>query len=285
MSFDERSASPRALIVEDQRAHAVLARQLLADAGFDEILVTDSVRSGVERAKKLLHRDRPYHPTLLVLDWMLPDKVSPSLEGIVLAAELVRAMDSGELHPAHIAVVTYSPTLDREQDALDVGCSLVLPKPLDEPKARRLRELVATSPPYPRTPAQRAAYQRILRYTAPTMELLYAGRPSTALVRWDVKGVGALLKAIILQDLPEPAMSAWVQERGGLHVLRSHLQRLPIEERELARLRELLFAQPGEDWAFYAAEMGWSKSSYYNLRERLFALFAEVLNDGALDQA
>jgi CheY-like chemotaxis protein len=268
---------PRAIIIEDHEAHAFLASKLLRQVGFEELHIYGTLREGLVESRRLLDRARPTCPTLILLDWHLPAPASASLEATGLAAELTRAMDEEEIHPALLVALTYMPGSERKQDALEAGCSLLLAKPLDLDKARRLRAMVDQPIAFPLSTLQRIAYQRILRHTRSTLEFLMVQPAPQSATIWDARTVKWLLRAIIAQDLPEP-WRAWVQARGGVEPVRRYLRELPLGDRELVSLRDLLYDQPDEPWQSYAKALSMGKTIFFELRRRLFDILAEALN-------
>lgn len=267
----------RALVIDDKEFHAVHTCRLLRKAGFSSIVVCRSAKEGIEEAKRLLNRAFSPQVNLIVLDWRLPHALSPSLEGIVVAAELVRAMDEGEIHPTHLAVVTHNPTGELRQDAFDVGCSIVLSKPLVQSSVQQLRALVDQPLRYPLTDQRRYRYRRILRFVRPTIELLCNGADTAASFYWERKSLKRLLKAGVILDL-DAAERRWVEQHGGLEAVRRYLRVLAIEDNDLARLRDLLLDTPEKGWEWYATTMSWGKTYFFDHRNKLFDLLALALN-------
>jgi CheY-like chemotaxis protein len=277
MQSSEQGGQRRAIVIEDHEAHAVLARHLLRQVGFDDLHAYATIREGLVESRRLLDWAQPQCPTLILLDWHLPAPASASLEATGLAAELTRAMDEEEIHPALLVGLTYQPGSEREQDALESGCALLLAKPLDLEKARRLRALVDQPVAFPLSTLQRLAYQRILRHTRSTLEFLMVQPEPQSATPWDARAVKWLLKAMITQDLPEP-WRGWVQAHGGLDAVRRHVRQLPLGERELVQLRDLLSSQRDEPWQSYAKALAMGKTVFFELRRRLFDILAEALN-------
>lgn len=277
-----QSTYPRALIIEDKEIHAALTRRLLKKAGFEVVEVCASVRDGLEAAKRLLNLAFAPQLHLIVLDWLLPDPLSPSLEGITVAAELVRAMDEGEIHPAHIVVLTQNLDEERRKDALIVGCSLVVDKPMTAEKAAELFKLIAQPPVYPVSTEHRERYQRTLRFVRPALEMLYRGQESVAAFCWTRKAVKRLLHAVILQDMQRDEQ-AWIAAHGGLEQVKAFVRALSIPDEELHRLRCLLLDNPGEQWEWYMREMALSKTYLFNYKNKLYDMLAEALNRWDVD--
>lgn len=179
-----------ALLIEDKDYQVKYLRSVFRQVGI-KIIHSPSVREGLQLAKQLLHPAMP-QIDLVILDWLLPDPLSPSLDATAVAAHLVAAMDAGELQPCHVIVLTQMPFDACAEPAFRAGCSLVLQKPLTRDSAIMLRNLAHHAPVYP-LPADRKQYQEILRLTRPIVELLTQIHPPT--IFWDEKKVRRLLKA------------------------------------------------------------------------------------------
>lgn len=266
----------RILVIEDLKTHQTQMRRTMHHAGFG-VIIADSAIDGLEMAKRLLNRSGPPQIDAIVLDWMLPHPRSESLQGGVVAAELVRAMDQGEIHPVHIVVVTHNPTLEREQDAHYLGCSAVFAKPFTDDDAEHLKEIVSQALDYPVSDHRRQVYERALRFGRPALDFLAGDTYHMATFYWTSKNIKSLLVATSLQSLEEPARS-WVKCYGGIKVIHRLLSAMPLDSDILATLRDQYLAQPGENWEFYAIQLHVERSSYFEYQTKLFGIFAAQLN-------
>jgi CheY-like chemotaxis protein len=76
---------PRVLLIEDNPQQIILEKHTLESVGF-EVSVATSAVEGAQYAMTLLDSAKSHHPTIIVLDLVLPDLVLQSMEGAVLAA-------------------------------------------------------------------------------------------------------------------------------------------------------------------------------------------------------
>ena len=141
------SMIPRALVIEDDRSHILSAQVLLEAVGFAPVEVADTLQAGADRLYTLLDSTQPFAPTLVLLDIKLPVPQCPGLEGIVLAAQAIEAMEAGRLHPAHLVILSSVVTDRRRRDAELAGCSEIHDKSLKLSLAQHLRALVDTPRP------------------------------------------------------------------------------------------------------------------------------------------
>lgn len=273
----------RLLLIEDLKTHQIQIRRTVHQAGW-ALTIADGALEGIELAKRLLNRSGVPQIDGIALDWMLPHPRSQSLQGGVVAAELVRAMDQGEIHPVHIVVLTYNPTPEREQDALHLGCSAVFAKPLTEDAIAQMQTILAQPPVYPVSAQRRQIYERALRFGQPALDFLASETYYAAAFYWTNKNIKPLLVATSLHGLDEPARS-WVTRHGGLAAVHHILQTMPIQSEILATLRDRYFAQPGESWEFYADQLHIVRSTYFGYQTKLFTLFAAHLNQLDRDSA
>src|SRR3712207_5536472 len=128
---------PRVLLIEDNPQQIILEKHTLESVGF-EVSVATSAVEGAEYAMTLLDSAKPYHPTIIVLDLVLPDLVLQSMEGSILAAALLGRMLDGRIHQATIVALTGELTKERKEAALFAGCSTVMTKPLLPEQAEEL---------------------------------------------------------------------------------------------------------------------------------------------------
>jgi CheY-like chemotaxis protein len=273
----------RILVIEDLKTHQTQMRRTLHHAGVG-VIIADTALDGLEVAKRLLNRSGPPQIDAIALDWMLPHPRSESLQGGVVVAELVRAMDQSEIHPVHIVVVTHNPTPEREQDARYLGCSAIFAKPFTDGDAEKLKEIVSQALDYPVSTQRRQVYERALRFGQPALDFLASETYHTATFYWTSKNIKSVLVASSLYSLEEPARS-WVKRYGGVEAVHRLLQAMPIDTNMLAILRDQYLAQPGENWEFYAIQLHVARPTYFEYQIKLFGMFAAYLNqldrDGA----
>jgi CheY-like chemotaxis protein len=263
----------RILLIEDTEIHAVHARRRLVKAGLDVTLCRQA-REGIETAKHLLNRACAPQLQLIILDWFLPHPQSPSLEGIVVAAELIRCMDAQTIHPAHIVVLTQDPSRERRADALTIGCTQVLDKPLSVEAVQELLVLIQTPPTYPLI---EPGYRRLLRFVQPTLEMLYAGAESTGALYWTRKSVKKLMDASSMYDMSREERR-WLEECGGFVQVKNFINTVDLADDRLTKLRTLLILHPEAGWEWLMRAMGTNKNYIYDYKNMLFDTLADRLN-------
>ena len=118
---EQRSASRRILLVDDDDAIRRLVRKVLEPYGY----VVTGASSGKEALEKLLESK----PDLILLDYVLPD-----MDGLVLL-ELIRARLGDS--PTPIICLTGKTDISTKTKALEAGATDYITKPFD------VRELVA----------------------------------------------------------------------------------------------------------------------------------------------
>lgn len=105
-----------ALIVEDNNSHQVLFSRALESVGF-----ACEIAPNVRRAKAILDS---YKPTLVLIDIYLPG----GEDGI----ELVKYIRSSDhLYDCNVITMTAGAAPDDQKRAIDAGCDLFLPKPIE----------------------------------------------------------------------------------------------------------------------------------------------------------
>ena len=263
----------KVLLIEDTEVHAVHSRRRLAQAGM-EVIRSRQAREGIETAKRLLNLASEPQLNLIILDWLLPHPQSPSLEGIVVAAELIRSMDQQEIHPVHIVVLTQDPSPERREDALSIGCANVLDKPLSVEATQELQELARRLPAYP---LANPNYRKILRFVQPTLEMLYAGEESTGAFYWTRKSIKKLIEATIIYDLNREERT-WIEEHGGFSAIKNRIHTVQISDERLNKLRSLLIENPYAGWEWLTRAMSTNKNYIYDYKNMLYDLLADTLN-------
>jgi CheY-like chemotaxis protein len=149
-----------ALVVEDMKPHADLARTWLSAQGF-QVTVVRSVRESWRWVKQQLDPAQDPQQILILLDILLPDRHNQKLEGSVLATWLTEEMAHGCLRRAHIAGITSVVDEQREWEARAAGISLLIQKPINANKASILRDLMDL--PYPtRLPSMTSHEERMI---------------------------------------------------------------------------------------------------------------------------
>ena len=113
--LDLRTAVPRILVVDDEENSRELARDLLADAGFDVM----TVQSGIEA----IDRFPDWRPDLILTDLCMP-----VLDGFDTVRR-IRAMPEGRR--VKIVALTANVFEEGRKAAFDAGCDAILFKPLD----------------------------------------------------------------------------------------------------------------------------------------------------------
>lgn len=280
-------ASPRALVIEDNSAHALTARVLLESVGFAPIEIAATLHAGAERLYRLLDVTQPFVPTLVLLDVMLPAPQCPELEGIVLAAQAIEAMEAGRLHLTHIVVFSCDLTDQRRHEVQLAGCSEFFEKPLSLARAQQLRTLVDTAPVLPEPLAVEAPdlirSRQSLRRTATQLLRLLSlipRTPSSIQVHWTKDRVKHLLftPATLLRDRP---WYDWITYHGGLETVHEHLIKIPLDQREHDLLLRIL-GDP-QSWRQhtrqYAFEHNVSLATSYRHLGTLLEHLAHSLND------
>jgi CheY-like chemotaxis protein len=263
----------KVLLIEDTEVHAVHTRRRLVQAGM-EVKHSRQAREGIETAKRLLNLAAEPQLHLIILDWLLPHPQSPSLDGTVVAAELIRAMDHQEIHAVHIIVLTQDPSPERREDALSMGCSRVLNKPLSQEAAQELQALAQTPPTYP---LPQPNYRKILRFVQPTLEMLYAGEESTGAFYWTRKSIKKLMEATIIYDLNREERT-WVEEFGGFSAVKQLINTVHIPDERLTKLRSLLIDNPDAGWEWLMRAMNTNKNYIYDYKNMVYDALADILN-------
>ncbi|HEX6290379.1 MAG TPA: response regulator [Herpetosiphonaceae bacterium] len=219
---------PRVLLIEDNPQQIVLERHTLESVGF-EVSVASSAVEGVEYAMSLLDLSRPAHPTVIVLDLVLPDLILQSMEGSVLAAALLGRMLDGMIHPATIVALTGELTKERKEAALFAGCSMVLTKPLLREHAEELFKIAHEPPVLPniKVSSYKAQGFRVFRsFAEKTLNDLRNRHPLTL---WSPEDAHLVLSSITPfpppSDVDQGRAGALLYALGGQAAAREELQR------------------------------------------------------------
>ena len=221
-------ARPRVLLIEDNPQQIVLEKHTLESVGFDVSVATSAVE-GAEYAMTLLDIATEPHPTVIVLDLVLPDLVLQSMEGSVLAAALLGRMLDGLIHPATIVALTGELTKERKEAALWAGCSMVLTKPLLLEHAQELLEIAQQPPVLPniKVSSYKAQGFRVFRnFAEKTLSDLRSRQPLTL---WTPEDAHLVLSS--LTPFPPPMevdqgrVGALLYALGGQAAAREELYR------------------------------------------------------------
>lgn len=109
------NASPLILVVEDNAANQMLAREVLESAGY-RVEVASTASQALDRLKTV-------NPSLILMDVELPGKDGLSL------TRLLKTMSPTAAIP--VVAMTAHTSLQARQDALAAGCAGFISKPID----------------------------------------------------------------------------------------------------------------------------------------------------------
>jgi CheY-like chemotaxis protein len=242
---------PRALLIEDNPQQIILEKHTLESVGF-EVSVASSAIEGAEYAMTLLDIEKPPHPTVIVLDLVLPDLVLQSLEGSVLAAALLGRMMDGLIHPATIVALTGEFTKERKEAALFAGCSMVLTKPLLPEHAENLFQIALQPPILPniKISSYKAQGFRVFRnFAEKTLNDLRMRQPLTL---WTPEDAHLLLSS--LTPFPPPSevdqgrVGALLYALGGQVAAREDLYRCAAQMEKIYSLHSEILYKFLEGW-------------------------------------
>ena len=104
------------MVVDDELVNVKIVRKYLKDAGYDEIVTTTDSRE----AFRLIQKERP---DIVILDVMMPH-----VNGLQILSEIRR---DEELHQIPVVILTASEDAQTKLNALDLGASDFLFKPVD----------------------------------------------------------------------------------------------------------------------------------------------------------
>ncbi|MBV9786866.1 MAG: response regulator [Chloroflexi bacterium] len=269
---------PRVLLIEDNPQQIILEKHMLESVGF-EVSVATSAVEGADYAMTLLDSDQPYHPTIIVLDLVLPDLVLQSMEGSVLAAALLGRMLDGQIHPATVVALTGELTKERKEAALFAGCSMVLTKPLLPEQAEELLQLALQPPVLPniKVSSYKAQGFRVFRnFAEKTLNDLRSRQPLTL---WTPDDAHLVLSS--LTPFPPPSevdqgrAGALIYALGGQAAAREELYRCAEELEKLYGLHSEILLKFLDGWERRAIVKYYVDHGYYE-DSRIYTCIKEL---------
>jgi CheY-like chemotaxis protein len=269
---------PRVLLIEDNPQQIILEKHTLESVGF-EVSVATSAVEGAQYAMTLLDSAKSHHPTIIVLDLVLPDLVLQSMEGAVLAAALLGRMLDGQIHPATIVALTGELTKERKEAALFAGCSMVLTKPLLLEQAQQLFQIAQQEPVLPniKVSSYKAQGFRVFRsFAEKTLNDLRSRQPLTL---WTPEDAHLVLSS--LTPFPPPPevdqgrAGALMYALGGQAAAREELYRCAQQMEKLYALHSEILHKFLDGWERRAIVKYYVDHGYYE-DSRIYTCIKEL---------